>query len=419
MKWGVSFTQSLNSKAFALLTGIAVAIFIAAQAASAQSNEGFMYGKVKTRSSNYEGQIRWGNEEAFWTDYFNAAKRASNHYHGIVEQEKKKHQQDEDFDWDILSIWADKTTTHQFNCQFGDIRQIEITGRSSATIQFKNRLTIQINGTTYNDVGSKIQVLDKELGLTTLEWDRIEVIEFMPFPKNVTARLGDPLFGTVETERREKFTGYIQWDHDERLTTDKLDGDAKDGDVSMPFSSVVSIEKNGRGSQVAMKSGREIYLTGSNDVDDSNRGVIVIVPGKGMIDIPWEEFKKVTFTPAQTSGPSYDSFVMPRQLSGKVLLFDDRVISGKLIYDIDETFDVETLEGNDNGLKYTIPFRNIKSIKPKNEDYTFVELRNGETLLLGDGRDVNAANDGILVFENGKKDPTHVRWRRVEQIIFD
>src|ERR1044071_1360192 len=47
---------------------------------NAQSNEGFMYGKVTTRSNTYEGQLRWGNEEAFWTDYFNAAKRSSENY---------------------------------------------------------------------------------------------------------------------------------------------------------------------------------------------------------------------------------------------------------------------------------------------------------------------------------------------------
>ena len=99
--------------------------------------------------------------------------------------------------------------------------------------------------------------------------------------------------------------------------------------------------------------------------------------------------------------------------------YDQNPLAGLLVFDIDELLDVETLEGKDNGLEYTIPFRNIKSIKPKNEDFSVVELRNGETLLLGDGRDVSMSNDGVLVFIKGKKEPQHIRWKRIEQITFD
>jgi hypothetical protein len=409
-----------RTRSILILAGVVVAVLVVVQVGKAQSNEGFMYGKITTRSNTYEGQLRWGNEEAFWTDYFNAAKRSSDNYRHIVTAEKKdKSHSQEEFDWDILSIWADKTTTHKFSCQFGDIKKIIIIGRRNARLQFKNGVEVEVNGEGYNDMGGKVQVLDKELGLTAIDWDRIDQVEFLPFPKGITARLGDPLFGTVETERREKFTGYIQWDHDERLTTDKLDGDSRDGNVSIPFANIVSIEKQGRGSLVAVRSGKEMLLKGSNDVDESNRGVIVIVPGKGMVDVPWEGFRKLTLSPAESSGPSYESFTSPKHLLGKVALYDEKVIIGKLVYDIDEALDVETLEGNDNGVKYTIPFRNIRIIRPKNEDYSFIELRNGEVLLLGDGRDVNSNNDGILVFEKGKKDATHIRWRRVERISFD
>ncbi|HWA36100.1 MAG TPA: hypothetical protein VG737_18290, partial [Cyclobacteriaceae bacterium] len=273
------------NKLITALAGMVAGILVLVHPGRAQSNEGFMYGKVTTHSNTYEGQLRWGNEEAFWTDYFNAAKRSSDDYRQIVTAEKKdKPHSHEEFDWDILSIWADKTTTHQFNCQFGDIKKIFVVGRRSARLQFKNGVEVDVNGDGYNDMGGKVQVLDKELGLTAIDWDRIEQVEFLPFPKGITARLGDPLFGTVETDRREKFTGYIQWDHDERLTTDKLDGDSRDGDVSMPFANIVSIEKQGRGSLVTLRTGKEMLLKGSNDVDESNRGVIVIVPGKGMVD---------------------------------------------------------------------------------------------------------------------------------------
>ncbi len=53
--------------------------------------------------------------------------------------------------------------------------------------------------------------------------------------------------------------------------------------------------------------------------------------------------------------------------------------------------------------------KNIRSITPKNYDYSQVELVSGQTLLLGDGRDVSARNAGLLVFQKGKKDPVFIR----------
>ena len=54
----------------------ALAAFLppAARAASGP-HQGFLYGTVETRSgASYTGLLRWGREEAFWDDLFNATK---------------------------------------------------------------------------------------------------------------------------------------------------------------------------------------------------------------------------------------------------------------------------------------------------------------------------------------------------------
>jgi hypothetical protein len=71
-----------------------------------------------------------------------------------------------------------------------------------------------------------------QYNLSSLSWNKID---FLQSPKK-SAKFGDLVFGTVETNRKEKFTGYIQWDHDERLSTDKLDGTSVDGNMSIAFS---------------------------------------------------------------------------------------------------------------------------------------------------------------------------------------
>ncbi len=270
-----------------------------------------------------------------------------------------------------------------------------------------------------NDIGEKVQVMDPELGEISIDWKNIDRIEFLPTPSKLNQTFGLPIYGTVEGMRREKYTGFIVWDNDERLLTDKLDGDSDDGDVSISFKDIASIEKRGRGSFIVTKSGRELYLTGSNDVNDENRGVMVVVPEVGIVKFSWDAFRKVTFTTPNNTGAAFDDFKAPKMMTGSISRIDGNELKGEIVYDIDETIDFEIIEGEENGIEYLIPMKNIKSVTPKNYDYSQIELRSGQSLLLGEGRDVSARNAGVLVFQKGKKDPIYVSWRKIDRITFD
>lgn len=406
-----------NKKIIQLLLGIAVVLVIIASEAKAQTDH-FIYGKVYTSSSTYQGQIRWGKEEAFWIDHFNASKIPSKDRY-IISRDEKRDQWV--IDWNISSIWADKSrgVTHQFSCHFGDIKILKRLGNERVELTLKNGEKIEVTGPGYNDIGTSIRLLDEEIGHLDIDWDRIEKIEFLPTPK-LSKYYGQAMYGTVETIRKGSFTGLIQWDHDERLGNDKLDGDTRDGDVSINFDQIKSIERGRGGSQVILTSGREFFLTNSNDVDDSNRGIIVMNSEVGHIDIPWKAFKKVEYV-AMPKGVSIDfeSFEKTKGLSGTVYLFEGQPISGRIMYDIDEEWEFEALEGNDDEISYIIPFGNIKKIRPKNYDYSIVELRNGDELLLGGSRDVSDRNGGLLVSQSGEKEPRFIAWETVKEIIFD
>lgn len=409
-----------NDPAGAILVAVWILGFLLSPALlKAQNSAGLMYGKIYTQTNQYEGLIRWGKEETMWLDYFNASKKSQDQYKQFQQNNDNVQISFFDLNWDLSSIWTDATeTAHQFNCQFGDIKVFKVTGSKNARIRLKNGWEIDVLGYEYNDLGEKIQVYDKDLGLMNIEWNRIDKVEFSQAPKK-TPNLGEVLYGVVETNRREKFSGFILWDHDERLGTDKLDGNTRDGNVSLAFSDIKSIErKPGQGCQVVLQSGKELFMTGTNDVHNGNRGVVVHIPGKGTIEVPWNAFKRADFQNS-TEAPAYDQFPTPKTLTGKVFTIEDKEIAGTLVYDFDESLDLETLEGTDNGIKYTIPFRNIRSIRPRNEEYSVVELRNGESLLLGGGHDVGSENDGVLVFQKGKKEPIHIPRKKIDQIVFD
>ena len=397
-----------------IIAGILVAFMALAFETHAQSHEGFIYGKVYTNRSTYTGPIRWGKEEVLWTDLFNAAK--TDHSFDRLVPEKKSDSWG-DYDWNISSIW-ENNTTHQFTCQFGNMKEMRMVSDDEVVIKLKNGGEIRVEDDG-NDIGEKVQVMDPELGIINVDWDNIERIEFLPTPAKINQTFGMPLYGTVEGVRKEKYTGFIVWDNDERLATDKLDGDSEDGDVSVEFKDITSIERRGRGSFVTTRTGRELYLTGSNDVDEDNRGIMVVSPEVGVIKFTWNAFHKLTFATPKTTGPAYNDFASPNLVTGSVSRLDGNDVSGQIVYDIDETIDFEIIEGIENDIEYMIPLKNIRSIMPKNSDFSQVTLRSGRSFLLGDGRDVNVRNAGVLVFQKGKKDPVYIAWRRINEITFN
>ena len=306
---------------------------------------------------------------------------------------------------------------HEFATAFGNIRSIEVRGSERIELELKNGEQIYLGGSGYNDVGTKISVIDEEIGLITISWRDIEMVKFESTPANLEETFGDPLYGTVKCDIGE-FTGYVQWDHDERLGSDKLDGDARDGDVSIRFSKIQAIERDGYSrSLVTLKSGRELELRGSNDVNDENRGIIVNVAGFGRIDIKWEEFDRVEFKEVPNSGSSYDSFTAPKLITGTVEVDNGDRLQGEIVYDLDEEYDIEVLNGEDDDTKFLIPFKYIREIKPRSADRSEITLKNGDKLVLEDSQDVGDDHQGILV--KTSNDRVYIPWDRVDKITLD
>ena len=399
----------------------------------ARGNEGYIYGRIIMDNDNvYQGIIRWADEEAFWTDTFNSAKVETVfdiHYHSLknideLEDEfygfRDRYRRDRrSRDWRFLRDLIDDgdyDLTRQFKCQFGDIKRMRMRGSDTVILTFKNDEELEIEGGS-NDIGADIKIYDDEIGDMDLNWRRIDIIEFMPTPRNLEDTFGEPLYGTVETPVGT-FEGFIQWDNDECLSTDRLDGESDDGDVEIPFGKIRSIEAYRRGSLVTLKSGRELYLTNSNDVDDDNRGTVVKNPEYGKVLIGWRDFDSIEFKDVDGTGPAYDEFPAPKWISGEVKKTDGERLEGRLVFDMDESLDLEILDGTDGSIEYMIPFRNISKIIPDGRYGSKVILESGREVHLEDSHDVDEDNDGSLVWVK-KDEAVYVPWRQVDEVIFD
>lgn len=406
------------------LKAIFAVAFIALFTVASAQDQGFIYGRITTEDGDeYTGPIRWGKEEVYWSDMFNASKKDNKNLDYLSNRELDRlrdTRRSDNFVSRFVSVsWDsdDYEFVHEFSTAFGNIKSMRIRSSDRVEVELKNGKFLRLDGSGYNDVGAKIRVLDYEIGKIAINWRDIETIEFMPTPSNLDEKYGEPLYGTVESDLGE-FTGYIQWDHDERVGSDKLDGDTYDGDVSISFDKIKSIERDGYSrSIVELKSGRELELRGSNDVNDDNRGIIVNVKGLGRVDIEWEDFDKVTFKDAPSSGTDYNSYGTPNKLTGTVVVDNGDQHSGEITYDLDEEYDIEVLNGEDGKTKFIIPFKYIKEVTPKSYDESSITLKSGDKILLEDSQDVGERHSGILI--KTQNDRVYVPWDRVEKVTFD
>ena len=404
-----------------MIAAFTLMIFVTASA----QDEGFIYGKVTTEDGEvYEGPLRWGKEEVYWTDMFNASKRENKNLDYLSSRELDRLEDRYNNNSDLISrfiniSWDDDDNrfVHEFSTEFGNISALRIRSGSRVEVKLKNGDYVEVDGSGYNDIGAKITVLDRELGSIRLSWSNLDEIEFLPTPSSLNEKFGEPLYGTVICDLGE-FTGFIQWDHDERVGTDVLDGEEDGDDYEITFDKIESIERDGYSSSIVrLKSGRELDLRGTNDVDDDNKGIIVTVKGLGRVDIEWEDFDKVTFTQAPNSGPSYSSFATPKKISGTVLVDNGDRHSGEIIYDLDEEYTFELLNGEKDDTKFIIPFSNIKAIEPLRSDEARITLISDDELTLEDGQDVSDRNLGVLIKTNS--DRVYVPWDRIKKITLD
>jgi hypothetical protein len=383
---------------------------------------GFIYGRITTRSGSvYEGRLRWNNkEEAFWGDFFNAAKEESPYLSYVPRKERQRRDSIEVFGIPIGIRWEENDEGRQLVARFGDLRRIEVERGDDATVIFKSGTRYEVSGGS-NDVegDTEIAVWDRAAGEIQVRWKEIRTIDFLPTPANLSVP-DFRLRGTVHTEDGS-FRGYIQWDQDECLSSDELDGENRDGDVELRMGEIRSIERRSRdSSEVVLRDGRTFVLKGTNDVDSSNRGIYVHDWRIGRVLVNWDAFRRVDFDPPGDSGPAYTDFRPGRPLFGKVTTQEGKAYRGRLVFDVDERETMEFLDGHRRDVEYSIPFARIGFLLPERGNSSRVVYKDGRELKLEDTVDVGRDNAGVLVFDRGKeKDPRYIAWEDVRRIDFE
>jgi hypothetical protein len=399
----------------------------------AEVHPGFLYGRITTGDgATYEGRLRWGgDQEAFWGDYFNGSKDG-NPWAAQVSPERlpKELRPIEIFGIEIPLIQRERQAdlSRFFMARFGDIARVEARGRE-VRVTLKSGTVFDLDRFSASDFDDGVRVWDGRRGVVDLDSLRIRTIELLPSARPGAAP--QRLHGTVRT-RQGDFTGFVQWNREECVGSDELNGHTARGELSLPFDALRSITRRSRDSSLVTRlDGREIVLSGTSDVGHDNRGVYVDDPRYGRVLISWDAFERIDFSPSGSpgdqpgaSGPAYGDFPPGRPLTGSVTTRAGRRLTGRLVYDLDESETTETLDAPSQGVNYTIPFGLVASIVPPGREErgarrARVTLQDGEELQLELTGDLGERNAGLLIFVAGRPRPEYVPWTDVEKVELD
>ncbi len=391
---------------------------VLAIASDLYAQQGRICGVVQTRDGEtFEGPIRWDKNEAFWDDMLDATKKREGRYGEGRRRERHISIFGLKITWDE-DRGNDKATS---GIQFGYIKTLERRSRNRAILELKDgeRITFYGSGT---DVGSGVREIlidDPREGEVELDWDDLDMIEFAECDPEKITRPETRLYGEVETRRGDKFKGFICWDMDELFYSDILDGEERHRNRKIPFGKIEAIERRSSSSaRVYLRNGDKMKLSGTNDVDNGNRGIVILDRDFGRVVVEWDDFDRLEFLDGGDKYlPRYDDFEKTRPLYGVLYDEDGDSYEGFIRWDDDETYSWELLDGEYRGVEVDVEFAQIAKIEKVSSRSCRVTTKSGNSFKLSGTNDVNNDNKGIFVTtEDGER--IELDWYDFDKVIF-
>jgi hypothetical protein len=225
-----------------------------------------LYGTLTTRRGDeFTGLVTWDMDEIFPTDLLDGDER-----------------------------------DHRRKIEFDKIIAIERYGSRGAEIRLNSGDKMILRGTNdVNDGNRGILIADPGFGQVKVDWREFEKLEFERARGDVSFNDfdgGRPLRGAIHTENGEEYRGPIRWDNDEEYTWELLDGNYHDMEFDIELGLIRSIEKQSfASSKITLLDGRTFELRDSNDVDESNKGIFVMLDNDEEILVEWRDFRRVDF----------------------------------------------------------------------------------------------------------------------------
>lgn len=386
-----------------------------------QDASGFLYGTVELRTKSYEGRLTFGSGDMFWNEFLDSNKEKRPFLKAVPKEARLETVETEIFGRTVTETRR-RGKNRAVRIPYGEIERIEAHSRAWSQVVMRDGTELELSGG--RDLTSRVIVHGADGEETKIPWQRILRIRFAPVPEGFSVER-KRVYAKVESAAGP-FEGFLQWDRDERFADETLDGEPVEGGAerNIPLAEIVRIEKiDDHSTRLTLRDGEVVALEGTNDVNRENRGIWIHDKTWGLVGLDWETFESLELVQARDSGPGYEGpdsegAVMPSTLHGRVETGSGAVI-GRLIYDVDEAYGWETLDGDAEGVTYAFLFDRVRTVEPLGpEAGSRVTLVDGSQVELRGSIDVEAGNDGVVVLGSGGA-TSYVPWADIKAIHFE
>ena len=410
--WGLGGSSRISALSISALL-IVPSIFLRPGTTAGAQEPDRIWGRVETASGRvYEGYIRWDGKEGSWVDLLNGSKERSREaeelWRGVVSRDQMRVVELSGFriSWDD----RDYPETALSGIRFGHLRRLIVLEDQRVELELKSgeSVVMEGGGPPMGNPTRVINVETPEQEYVGFAWADLAEICFGPALTSHQAE-GTRLHGTVEDRFGDRYTGYISWNWVKILTTDLLRGEEDDPDQQIPFGRIAAIEKGLEGSRVFLTDGEQMFLSGSRDVDEGNLGIQISDPGLGVVEVKWGEFSAVRFHEPEAH-VGYDAFDGGHRLRGTVFTQAGEEFTGRVVWDADETYSWELLDGEGRDIVYDIEFGKIATIERDSSRGVLVTLLDGRVIELEGSNDVKEENRGIFIQVDDQANPRIDGW---------
>jgi hypothetical protein len=384
---------------------------------------GRIWGRVETVSGRtYEGFIRWDRNEGSWVDVLDGTKDRIpegylvwNDRTGTAEPVPERIVDYGGYRISFPDHLSTSPSTAESGIRFGHIRRLEVRDARGATVELKSGRVLDLWGGG-TDLGRSLReiVVEEPGGRSVdLTWEDLVALELATAPPGA-APSGRRLHGTVRDRFGHEHTGFIAWNAEKILDTDRLEGREGTATRQIPFGRISSLERTGSGASVVLADGGSVQLVGPGDIGRGSQRILISDPGLGSVEVRWRDVESVLFhRPSLT--PAYGDFDGGRPLTGTVVTREGAELSGLIRWDADEEYTWELLDGNRDGAAFDVELGEVitierllgetvkvgvgvgVSVDRERREGVRVVLRDGRVLELSGSNDVSQDNKGIWV----------------------
>ncbi|MEQ1857272.1 MAG: hypothetical protein ABL963_12495 [Longimicrobiales bacterium] len=393
-----------------------------------------IYGAVTTTDGErVEGFLRWDRNETHWADFLDGRKEIPIAHEAEAERLddllRARRQRERSITLPNVRITWDEDDgvpleTTASAVRFAHLAALVVTGPRRALLLLTTGDSLElVSGST--DLGPGFRGLVIEDGGSTgvdeaveIDWEEIARVDFRSAPPGRAAPASRRLHGTLRTQSGAELTGWVAWDLDEALTTDVLDGEDRNDEVSVPFGDIAAISReSGSSARVRLASGREWVLDDSNDVDSSNRGIEITDELFGRSVIGWDDFQTIRFHARSGAPAGRDAFAAGARLHGTVGSGDGRRAAGRIRWDNAAQHAWEALHFTSEAVAMTVELSRVLSVA-KGASGARVTLVDGSVLEADADGDFREGNRGVFV-EADSGGVVMVPWRELMTVTFE